>query len=69
MVGKRWNTSWGETTDDAQDRFVRVLWADVAWWRENASRVSDVDTRDTALSIAAGLEEIASGLRIKWRTK
>lgn len=47
-----------ETAEEQHARFVRVLAADVSWWRENAQRSANETLRQQALLVAAGLETV-----------
>ena len=59
MKRTNYDTRLSEHADETRARFRRCLAADVSWWRENASVISDRYMRQMALNIALELERIS----------
>ena len=55
-----------ESERETRERFLRVLAADVVWWRENASAVPTPEMKTIAYEVAAEMERVRDHLRSKW---
>jgi hypothetical protein len=55
-----------ETAEQSRTRLIRVIGADIAWWRDNAAAIHDLEAKTIALEIAVELERVQEHMRRRW---